>query len=57
MCAIFQAQNIYSRKDIRNLPTCGVVRKNFTTSNFDTLPRDEKLFIFHEIFGMSPSLC
>jgi len=28
------------------------VKKNFTTANFDTLPRDEKLLFCHEIFGM-----
>jgi len=53
MCAKFQAQNIYSKKDIRNLPTCVVMKKIFTTANFDTFSRAEKLFFFHQIFGMS----
>jgi len=57
MCAKFQIRKIYTKKDIRNLPTCGVVRKNFTTISFDILPRGEKLFFCHENFGMSPSLC
>jgi len=36
ICAKFQVQKIYSKKDIRNLPTCVVVRKIFTTTNFNT---------------------
>jgi len=41
ICDKFQVQKIYSKKDIRNLPICLVVRKNITTAIFDTFPRAE----------------
>jgi len=40
--------NIHTKEDIWNL-TCVVVRKTFTTANFDTLPRNENLIFCHEI--------
>jgi len=57
----FKSNGSTQKKDIRNLPTCVVVRNNqknnFTTANFDTLPRAEKLLISHETFGKGSSLC
>jgi len=47
----------FTQKDIQNLPTCVIVKDNFTTANFDTLPKIEKKHFGHEIFGMRPSLC
>ena len=34
MCAKFQIQKIYPQNDTSNLPTCVVVRNNFTIANF-----------------------
>jgi len=48
MCAKFQVKKIYSEKYIQNLPTCVVVRDNFTIANFDTLPRIEFFCFCHE---------
>jgi len=54
ICSKFQGQKINTKKDNHNLPTCVVLRNNhgnhFTTTNFDTLPRVEKLLIYYEIF-------
>jgi len=61
MCAKFEGEKIYTKEDIHDLPTCVVVGNNgenhFTTTNFDTLPRAEKLSIYHEIFGTRCSSC
>jgi hypothetical protein len=60
MCAKFEGQKIYTKKEIHNLPTCVVVGNNggnhFIATNFDTLPTVEKLSIYHEIFGTTCSL-
>jgi hypothetical protein len=54
ICSKFQGQKINTKKDIHNLPTCVVLKSNygnhFTTANFDTLPRAEKVFVYYEIF-------
>jgi len=55
-CENFQGQNSHAEKDIQNLPTYVAMRIHFNTTDFDTLPRAEFSFIYHEIFGMSPSL-
>jgi len=51
MCAKFQGQKIRKNKDIQNLPTCVVVRKN---SLLPTLTPFQGLnfFLGHEIFVM-----
>jgi len=56
MFSDFEGKKIYIEKDIWNLPACVVMRNNFTTTNYDTLPRAENLFIDHENFGMESSL-
>jgi len=50
MCAKFQVQKIYPKKDIKNIPTCIVVRMIFyIRANFDpqndTIPRAEKIIL------------
>jgi len=55
-CAKFQGYEIHKIKDIQNLPTGLAVKNCFNTANFDTLSRVEFSFIYHEIFGMKPSL-
>jgi len=50
ICAKFQGQTIYTKKDIRILPTCVIVRDNFTTTNIDTFPKIDKKHFGHEIF-------
>jgi hypothetical protein len=44
MCTKFQGQEIYTKKDIQDLPTRGSCKKSFTAANFDTLPRIEEIF-------------
>jgi len=56
MCAKFQGQKSYKKKDIQNLPTCVAVRNYFSTAYFDTLPRAEFFFFSHEFFGIRPSI-
>jgi len=49
------------KKDIYNLPTCVVLRKNcgnhFNTTNFATLPRAENFIFYYEISFKKLFLC
>jgi len=56
ICTKSQGQRIYTKKDIQNPPTCVVVRNNFTTTIFDTIPRVEFFLIYHEYFFIQSSL-
>jgi len=55
ICSKFQGQKINTKKDIHNLPKCVILRNNcrnhFTTPNFDTLSRAEKLLIYYKKFA------
>jgi hypothetical protein len=54
MCAKFEGQKIYTKKEIHNLPTCVVVGNNggnhFIATNFDTLRRVSKLEVVKWFF-------
>ena len=52
MCAKFQVQKIHPQNDTSNLPTCVVVRDNFTIANFTicNFLRIEIFWFCHEFF-------